>query len=211
MSRSTYVAIACVVVLLGGCCLVYLYRFSTTVSTTTNTRNTISTSNSGSQRRKVFPEGTPTLSISDYLVPLPTDWTRMTPSEGWLAQFRIPASNDDIEDALLTVHDFGAEFATSQQVLDHWRIDFARAADVRREVVVSDGGFKVTLEDVTGTYQPAMMPNRPLPPPRADWRMIVAVIKSPSGTTYFRLIGPEKTVGLNKDKFTTVMKQVQLK
>jgi hypothetical protein len=52
--------------------------------------------------------------------------------------------------------------------------------------------FPTTLVDISGTYRGSMM--APANPPKANYRMLVAEIRTPQRPYYVRLLGPQKTV-----------------
>jgi len=55
-------------------------------------------------------------------------------------------------------------------------------------------GLKVTLLDVTGRYTAEMAPGASEHHDDANFRMRAAVVETPKGAYYVKLVGPEKTI-----------------
>lgn len=70
-------------------------------------------------------------------------------------------------------------------------------------------GLNVTTMDVAGTYAGtggmAMTPQ----PPKADYRMLAAIIEGPGGNIYIKFTGPAKTVAANAAKFDSLLASFQ--
>lgn len=70
-------------------------------------------------------------------------------------------------------------------------------------------GLNVTTMDATGTYAAtggmAMTPQ----PPKADYRMLAAIVEGPGGNIFIKFTGPAKTVAANAAKFDALLASFQ--
>jgi hypothetical protein len=142
-------------------------------------------------------------------------WQSLTPSSSMRkAQFALPRVADDAEDAELVVFYFGAGQGGSVQAnLERWYGQFkqpdssssAEKAKTANEVV---DGMNLTTVDLSGTYVGSMMPgmeaqNKP------NFRMLAAVLETPQGSYFFKLVGPEKTVAHWANSFSEFVKSAK--
>ncbi len=136
-------------------------------------------------------------------VRIPEGWTVEPPSSRMRkAQYVLPGQGADTEAASLVVFYFGPGQGGSVEAnLKRWYRQFkqpdgrssSEAARVSRKTV---SGMPVTIADVSGTYAPAAMgPMMPAGEPKPNHRMLAAIVESPQGPYFFKLTGPEETVG----------------
>lgn len=138
----------------------------------------------------------------------PGAWRIETPSSGMRrAQYALPGQGG-AGDASLVVFYFGPGQGGSVQAnLERWFGQFEQpdGGPTRDVAMVSEkevAGMKVTIADVSGTYAPSSMgPMMPAGEPEPDYRMLAAIVDTPAGFYYFKLTGPEKTVGHWEDEF----------
>lgn len=142
-------------------------------------------------------------------------WQTVTPSSAMRkAQFALPRVADDAEDAELAVFYFGAGQGGSVEAnLRRWYGQFtqpdssssAEKATTANKVV---DGMNLTMVDLSGTYVGSMMPgmeeqNKP------NFRMLAAVLETPQGAYFFKLVGPEKTVAHWANSFSEFVKSAK--
>jgi len=137
---------------------------------------------------------------------VPHDWVVETPSSQMRkAQFRLPGKGPD--DAQLVVFNFGPGQAGSVEAnLQRWYGQITQpdgspsgnAAQTSEKMV---DGMEVTLMDVSGTYRESMGPMMQGGAAKTEWRMAAAIVESPQGAFYFKLVGPEATVARWKPEF----------
>ncbi len=130
---------------------------------------------------------------------MPAEWVEQTPSSGMRkAQFALPKAEGDGEDGELAVFYFGLGQGGSVEAnIDRWigqisQSDGSPSKDKAKTSKREISGMSVTLVDVSGTYSAGMMSNAP---PRQGYRMLAAVVETPEGPWFFKLTGPEKTIG----------------
>jgi hypothetical protein len=113
-----------------------------------------------------------------------------------------------VDDAELVVFFFGqGQGGDTQANLDRWKKQFEPPAGKTLDQVSTVSTVKLakgqaTVLDVRGTYQFKASPMAPGPAePRPNHRMLAAVLETPKGNYYLKLVGPEKTIEKNKKGF----------
>lgn len=72
-------------------------------------------------------------------------------------------------------------------------------------------GMKVTTVDVDGTYTAEMSPGSGTFNNKAGYRLRAAVVETPKGSYYAKLVGPEKTVAKWDQAYTNYVKSFEFK
>jgi len=132
---------------------------------------------------------------------VPAGWVSKTPSSSMrLAEFVLAKTGADSEDATVTVYYFGGQGGTVQANLDRWMGQLAQpdgraSKDIARTTTLqSSTGLKVTLVDVSGTYVAEVTPGSAERFNKPGFRQIAAVVETPSGPHFVKVIGPAATV-----------------
>ena len=146
---------------------------------------------------------------------VPGDWTRVpAPSDMRAAQFRVPRTEGDAEDAELVLFYFGeGKGGSADQNLDRWTGQFTQpdgkpSKEAAVVVIRTVNGLKETSLDVAGAYQPAMMGGAG-GETKSGWRLLAAVIEGPGGPWFWRLTGPDATVKAAKPQFEAMLTSLQ--
>jgi hypothetical protein len=141
----------------------------------------------------------------------PASW-KETPvtSSMRVKQFALPGKGE--ADAELAIFYFGqGQGGSTEANLDRWKKMFT-APDGKGEAPSKTSAVKLasgsaTLLDVQGTYLFKASPMAPgAPEPRPNHRMLAAVLESPKGNYYIKLVGPAKTIEQNKKEFDAWLK-----
>lgn len=144
-------------------------------------------------------------SLGDLAASVPDGWVEEEPASSMrLAQYRLPG--DGAGDAVLAVFHFGSNQGGSVDAnIDRWYGQFsqpdggdtkARSRRWQRQV----GDIRVELVEIKGTFSPGMgMGSQDGPQP--DYAMLGAIALAPTGMYFFKLTGPEATVGRWHDSF----------
>jgi hypothetical protein len=125
-------------------------------------------------------------------------------------QFVLPGKEGDAE---LAVFFFGqGQGGTLQANLDRWKQQFQLPPGQTPETAGKISSLKlasgkVTVLDIRGTY---LFKARPMDPgpgePRPNHRMLAAVLESPRGNYFIKLVGPAATIEQNKKEFDAWLK-----
>jgi hypothetical protein len=142
----------------------------------------------------------------------PSAWRPTPPSSQMrLAQYTIPRAKGDDADGELAVFHLGASggggvdetFARWQASFDESAIKAARRSEMRA------GGMQVHVLEIAGRYRPdsAMMaPDAGVSNAERDgMRLVGAIVMSPSGPYYFKLLGPNKTIAAARQDFLDLL------
>src|SRR5437588_1989947 len=148
----------------------------------------------------------------------PAGWVTETPSSSMrVGQYKLPKAEGDKEDASLVVYYFGATQGGSPQAnIDRWigQIQQPDGGDSKAKAkteTMTVNGLKVTTVDVTGLYTAEMAPGSKTFHNDANWRLRAAVIETPKGNYFVKLVGPEKTISRWNQSVADYLKSFEFK
>jgi len=148
----------------------------------------------------------------------PDGWMKeQTTSSMRVAQYKLPKAEGDPEDALLVVYYFGATQGGAVQAnIDRWisqmlQPDGSASKDKAKTETSTVNGLKVTSVDVSGTYTAEMAPGSASAHNDANYRMRAAVVETPKGNYFLKLVGPAKTVSRWDQSATDFVKSFEFK
>ena len=149
---------------------------------------------------------------------VPDGWLTEKPSSGMrAAQYKLPKSEGDAEDASLVLYFFGAgQGGSVSDNIDRWvgqiqQPDGSASKDKARTETLTVNGLKVTMVDVSGTYTAQMSPGSDSHFNNSNYRLRAAVIETPKGNYFAKLIGPAKTVDHWDKSFGDYIKSFEFK
>lgn len=130
------------------------------------------------------------------------------------AQYRVPRAEGDAEDAQLVVFHFGSNAGSVEDNLDRWfqqleqpdgRSTREAAKIGRREL----GGLVLHEVEVSGTYVAETMPGSGERVNKPGSRLLGAIIETPSGPFFVKLVGPDATVAAARAGFKAFVESFQ--
>jgi hypothetical protein len=133
-----------------------------------------------------------------------------------VAQYKLPKAPGDTEDASLVLYYFGQGQGGSVTAnIDRWigqmkQPDGSVAKGAKDEHLVANG-LKVTMVDVSGTYVAETAPGSGTFNNKPDYRLRAAVVETPNGSYFVKLVGPEKTVTHWNDSFLSYINSFEFK
>lgn len=128
------------------------------------------------------------LSLPDLKASVPAGWQRQSPSSSMrVAEFGLGAKDGGSEEASLAV--FKGPMGSVEGNIDRWIGQFDDVTGSERWEVSLDGGTRVTMLDVSGTFTGSMGNTGR----QADYRLLGAIVGE--GSYYLKLLGPGATVG----------------
>jgi hypothetical protein len=80
-----------------------------------------------------------------------------------------------------------------------------------KQITFETGGLKMTTVDVSGTYVAETAPGSGSFHNNPAYRLRAAVVETPSGSYFVKLVGPEKTVAQWNDSFISYIKSFEFK
>ena len=134
---------------------------------------------------------------------IPKKWTETKPkSKLRLAQFSVPHPKKEAGSAELVIFYFGRSGGGSAEAnIDRWISQFEGAT---RETT------KITKIETKGKLKATLAETRPGSGQRrneADTRMMAAILETPMGNHYLKLVGPAATVNAWEKEFTTLIRE----
>ncbi|HJQ69295.1 MAG TPA: hypothetical protein VKA70_09995 [Blastocatellia bacterium] len=134
-----------------------------------------------------------------------------------VAQYRLPRADGDAEDASLILYYFGqGQGGSTQANLDRWIGQMQQpgggpSKEKAKTEKTTVNGMDVTLLDVSGTYTAEMTPGSGNQQNKPGFRMRAAVIETPKGAYFVKLVGPEKTVARWDAEFMSFVRSFEFK
>jgi hypothetical protein len=156
-----------------------------------------------------------TLTMGPFSLKAPADWTtKPVTSNMRAADFILPGKAGDAE---LIVYYFGAGGAGSvDDNLDRWLKQFQQpdgkaSRDVAKIEKVKVAGQEATVVSVTGRYVAPAMPGGSEQVDKADQALLAAIVPSPSGPYYFKLVGPKATIDAQAAAFRGMLDSLKVR
>lgn len=146
----------------------------------------------------------------------PIEWTSVaTESAMRVAQFQLPRAEGDPEDAELVVYYFGGEGGAVEANLERWtnqmvQPDGRPSSDVATTTSFEVETLTVTVLDVPGIYAAEVQPGSGMRYYKRGYRLMAAVVETPSGPYFFKLTGPGRTVTGWESDFTSLLESVSV-
>jgi hypothetical protein len=135
----------------------------------------------------------------------PPTWKMLpNPSTMRLATYRIPRADGDTQDTDLSVVQAGG---TTDANIDRWLGQFDQAGKDTRTVKVVHG-MKVTIVEVQGSYLGGGMTADNKPTSNPGWALLAAIVETPGTPTFFKMVGPAKSVVAARPAFGALLASV---
>ena len=164
------------------------------------------------------PNAATTAPSGDLHFKAPDGWVVEQPSSKMrAAQYKLPKAEGDSEDASLVLYYFGAtQGGPPQANIDRWiaqiqQADGSPSKDKAKTETMTVNDLKITTVDVTGIYTAEMAPGSGTRHNDANYRLRAAVIETPKGNYFLKLVGPAKTVGRWEQSYTDYLKSFEFK
>src|SRR6185369_8971018 len=129
-----------------------------------------------------------------------------------IAQYRLPKTETDTEDASLVLYYFGGQGGSTTANVERWISQMKQAeGNAAKQESLEVNGLKVTTVDVAGTYVAETAPGSGTFHNNPGYRLRAAVVETPNGPYFVKLVGPEKTVARWNDSFLSYVKSFEFK
>jgi hypothetical protein len=132
----------------------------------------------------------------------PQGWTRRTPANiTRMTQYTVPHAPADKEDGECVITTFGGRMGGMsagpgvEANIERWTRQFETDAGgvTPKQTTREVNGMKVTRVELTGTYRGMMMTGAPAQP-KTGYKLLGAIVETPSGLWFFKMTGPAATV-----------------
>jgi hypothetical protein len=154
--------------------------------------------------------------LGPFTMKVPSDWQPKTiTSKMRAADYVLPAAPGD--EAELVIYYFGAEGAgTIEDNVDRWLGQFTQpdgkaTRDVAKIQTTKIAGQDATLVTASGHFVASAMPGGGEAVDKLDQSLLAAIIASPSGPYYFKLVGATKTVNASSTQFRAMLDSLVLR
>ncbi|HJS25016.1 MAG TPA: hypothetical protein VJ751_11730 [Pyrinomonadaceae bacterium] len=134
-----------------------------------------------------------------------------------VAQYRLPKAEGDTENGSVVLYYFGqGQGGSTAANIERWvgqmkQADSGSSKAVAREESFEVNGLKVTTVDVAGTYVAETTPGSGSFENKPGHRLLAAVVETPNGPYFLKLVGPEKTVARWNESFLGFLKSFEFK
>lgn len=142
---------------------------------------------------------------------VPSTWTVETPKSS-MRRAQLSATGSD-GPAELVVFYFGPQGAgTTQDNVDRWVGQFTTESGspvtTAEKTTGKAGDYDVSRVSVAGRYAGGMAGPGQAAAPEAGQRLLGAIVSTPAGPYYFKLLGPEATVGAHSAAFDGLLASI---
>jgi len=155
------------------------------------------------------------LQLGPFTVAAPADWTSKPVSSSMrAADFVLPGKPG--ADAELVVYYFGPDGAGSiDDNINRWLDQFEQpggkpSRDVAKIEKTKFGGQDATFVSVTGRFVAQAMPGATQAVDKPDQALLAAIVASPKGPYYFKLVGAKATVDGNAKAFRSMLESLKV-
>lgn len=133
-----------------------------------------------------------------------------------VAQYKLPKAATDNEDAALVLYYFGqgqggSPAANIERWVGQMKQDDGASKNAAKEEHLEVNGLKVTTVDVAGTYVAETAPGSGSFHNKPAYRLRAAVVETPNGSYFVKLVGPEKTVAHWNESFLSYLRSFEFK
>jgi hypothetical protein len=149
---------------------------------------------------------------------VPDGWVTEHPTSTMrAAQYKLLKADGDSEDASLVLYYFGqGQGGSITDNVDRWIGQMEQpgggsSKEKAKTETITVNGLKVTMVDVSGTYTAQMSPGSDARHNNAGYRLRGAIVETPKGNYFAKLIGPEKTIGRWNQSFMDYVKSFEFK
>jgi hypothetical protein len=140
------------------------------------------------------------------------EWITEAPSSSMRkAQYRLPGTAGE---ATLVVYHFPVNAGTLEANLERWAGQFEQPDGVESQARMTReqrrvDELDVLLVDLSGTYVAETFPGSGERVREEGWRMLAAVIETPEGPYYAKLVGPADTVAEHAQRFDAFLEALR--
>lgn len=152
--------------------------------------------------------------LGPFTAQVPAGWTEKPSVSGMrAAEFQLPSSDGQAE---VVVYYFGQSGAGGVQAnIDRWVGQFTQpdgkpSKDVAKLEQATYAGQQADLVTVSGNYASRPTPGSPDAVNKPDQTLQAAIVPSPSGPYYFRLLGDRAAVEAQSGKFRELLSSLKL-
>lgn len=150
----------------------------------------------------------------------PPGWRREQPSSPMRrAQYKITKRGSDPADAEMTVITFGGGMGGSNEAnIQRWlgqveQPDGRQTSEVAQRRSLTVQGMNVLIVEAPGRIRGggSMMPGAPSTPSFDRGRLLAAIVETPNGPWFFKLVGGDETVSAARTAFEAMLRSIRVR
>ena len=155
-----------------------------------------------------LPQGTLTFDAPD-------GWRELSSTSSMrYAEFELPRADGDTEDATMVVYFFGGAGGGIDANLERWlgqmeQPDGRPSRDVATTRTFEAAGLSITHLSVGGTYVAEIRPGAPDRYEKPGFTLEAAVVETPNGPYFVKLVGPARTIDRWSASVTSFLESVR--
>lgn len=147
---------------------------------------------------------------------VPPGWVEEERSSSMrVAQYKLPRATGDTEDGSLVLYYFGkGQGGSTAANIERWASQMQQADGTKAKLTEESftaNGLKITAADAGGTYVAETSPGSGTFLNKPGYRLRAAVIETPNGSYFVKLVGPEKTVAHWNEAFVAYLKSFEFR
>ena len=159
-------------------------------------------------------DATQTIHAGGLTFDAPKAWKPERPSNAMRkAQIKVDPVASDTEPAEIAVTSFAGGAGPLETNVKRWEGQFENedGKTPKAKVETKKGkNVEVTRVEVAGRYVAAMTPGQPGQNNKPNYRLLGAIIKTPSIDYYFKMTGPDKTVASTSKQFDALIESMSI-
>ncbi len=132
-----------------------------------------------------------------------------------VAQYKLPRTNGDTEDGSLVLYYFGkGQGGSTAANIERWASQMQQPDGSKAKLTEENftaNGLKITAADAGGTYVAETAPGSGTLLNKPGYRLRAAVIETPNGSYFVKLVGPEKTIAHWNEAFVSYLKSFEFR
>lgn len=142
----------------------------------------------------------------------PETWTAAQPASSMRLAEYVVSGDEGVEPATMSIFYFGSAGGGGVEAnVNRWVGQFSNpdgspAAGNAKRKTETVNGMKVHRVDVAGTFNPGMAGSGP---PKNEQRMLGAIVETPVGLYFFKLVGPQSTMDKAEEGFESFVKSFE--
>jgi hypothetical protein len=147
---------------------------------------------------------------------VPAGWVEEERSSSMrVAQYKLPRTTGDTEDGSLVLYYFGKDQGGSTAAnIERWASQIQQADGTKAKLTEESftaNGLKITTVDAGGTYVAETAPGSGTFLNKPGYRLRAAVVETPNGSYFVKLVGPDKTIIHWNEAFVSYLKSFEFR
>ncbi len=133
-----------------------------------------------------------------------------------VAEFVLPRVEGDPEDGDVVIYYFGGQGGDPEANLARWTAQMQQpdgrpSASVAKRASLTVHGLQVTMLEVAGTYVAEVRPGATEHFNKPGFRMRAAVVATPRGPYFIKMLGPDQTIQHWSPSFDALVQTIEFK